>query len=742
MDILGYSNKLSAEPGESIDFMVSTDRATFDAALVRLVCGDDKPHGPGFKEIPMAASIAGRYTGRVQELRPGSFLLVPATDRLDLAAGFTLLARVFPTTPALGRAQGLIARWDPTRVHGYSLGLDDQGRLCLSIGDGQLRKETVTAEHALQSHAWYIVFGAYDPASGRLRVGYQRRETWGDPADQGAWEKSTAVTMAPRASDPLLVAAEHLDESASMPAAVGAFNGKIDGPLILDRPLADDDIRRIGRDPQVAPPTDSVVGCWDFSRDISTVQVRDLSRNRLHGTLFNMPMRACTGFSWTGTTTDWRDEPATYGAIHFHEDDLEDAGWDVDFQFSVPEGMPSGVYAAKVTTDSGEDYLPFVVRRPVGKPTAPVLLLLPTFSYLAYANEHKAWLNPERAAILGVPDIAKYVQSQDLYMRDHELLSLYEKHSDGSGVAYSSRLRPLLTIRPKYDKPLFRAPHNFNADLYIVDWLEHEGYRHDVATDDDLDHYGTDLLAPYKVVITGSHPEYWSAQMLDGLSGYLGEGGRLMYLGGNGFYWVTSVHSSRPHVIESRRGHSGTRAWASEPGECHHSTTGEPGGLWRNRGRAPQRIAGVGTTSLGCDRSLPYRRQADSFLEEARFIFEGVDSDAVIGDHGRLLDGAAGLETDRLDYALGTPPHARLLATATGFSEHYLGSIEDALESDAVKAGPANPDIRADMVYFTGPKGGAVFSVGSMAWTAALFVNGYNNAVSTITGNVLRAFQT
>ena len=40
--------------------------------------------------------------------------------------------------------------------------------------------------------------------------------------------------------------------------------------------------------------------------------------------------------------------PEEYGAIHFHDDDLGDANWDVDFEFTVPEGMRSGVYAARV----------------------------------------------------------------------------------------------------------------------------------------------------------------------------------------------------------------------------------------------------------------------------------------------------------------------------------------------------------------------------------------------------------
>ena len=39
----------------------------------------------------------------------------------------------------------------------------------------------------------------------------------------------------------------------------------------------------------------------------------------------------------------------------------------------------------------------------------------------------------------------------------------------------------------------------------------------DLITDDELHHEGAGLLANYKTVVTGSHPEYHTPQMLDGL---------------------------------------------------------------------------------------------------------------------------------------------------------------------------------------------------------------------------------
>jgi N,N-dimethylformamidase len=44
------------------------------------------------------------------------------------------------------------------------------------------------------------------------------------------------------------------------------------------------------------------------------------------------------------------------------------------------------------------------------------------------------------------------------------------------------------------------------------------------------------------------------------------------------------------------------------------------------------------------------------------------------------------------------------------------------------------------MVFYETPAGGAVFSVGSIAWWGALPVDGYDNDVARVTRNVLRRF--
>ena len=75
------------------------------------------------------------------------------------------------------------------------------------------------------------------------------------------------------------------------------------------------------------------------------------------------------------------------------------------------------------------------------------------------------------------------------------------------------------------------------------------------------------------------------------MKAWIDRGGRLMYMGGNGWYWRVAFHDELPGVIELRRAEDGIRPWIAEPGEYYHSFNGEYGGLWRRIGRAPNVMA-------------------------------------------------------------------------------------------------------------------------------------------------------
>jgi N,N-dimethylformamidase len=222
------------------------------------------------------------------------------------------------------------------------------------------------------------------------------------------------------------------------------------------------------------------------------------------------------------------------------------------------------------------------------------------------------------------------------------------------------------------------------------------------------------------------------------LEAFIEGGGRLIYLGGNGFYWKIGWHKELPGVIEVRRGEGGTRSWAGAPGETCLSTLGEPGGLWRALGQPPQRLVGVGYASEGFDSGAPYHRLPDSHDPRAAFIFEGI-GEGPIGDFG-AFGGAAALELDIADRALGTPAHALRLAESKDHSNIYVLTPEELVTNYPGTDGIESPLVRADMVFFETPAGGAVFSTGSIGWAASLAHAGYSNEVARITANVLRRF--
>ena len=181
------------------------------------------------------------------------------------------------------------------------------------------------------------------------------------------------------------------------------------------------------------------------------------------------------------------------------------------------------------------------------------------------------------------------------------------------------------------------------------------------------------------------------------------------------------------------------RAWAAAPGETFHAFDRRQGGLWTRLGRGPQSVVGVGFSAQGFDISGHYERLPDSYLEEAAFIFDGVGAEP-IGDFGLIGGGAAGLEVDRAAPELGTPPNALILAQSRNLTNTYLIVPEEFLETAPGLGADENLLARADMVFFTVTNGGAVFSVGSIAWAGSLFYNGYDNNVARITHNVLRRF--
>ena len=727
--ILGYSDRICVAPGESFDFKISCDGVTrYHADIVRLVCADPDPSGPGLLYDTLVTDATGWHVGRHQPVHAGSYVSVPPLDCPD---SFSVGAMIFPTAPGRG-AQTILGQWDASTGTGYALGLDDDGALSLTLGNGREPPLVVSTKSPLPARQWAFAAAGTDAETGDIWV-HQRilKPLALAPVESTAAEHAS-IGRLDTSRIPLLMAAHVESRNGDRIIAGGHYNGKIDRPRLVGGVLDPDSLQKIVESGS-ATAADSDVFAWDFSEEMAGTIVREISGNGPDGTTVNLPARGVTGFNWDGSVLDWRLAPEQYGAIHFHDDDLYDCGWETDFSWTVPSGIRSGFYAVRLSTDDDESWVSFFVRPQQGKPTAPIAFVASTATFMAYANTHHRM---DCDHIEHLYEGLLTFGETEVFLGEHRELggSHYDTHSDGSGVFYSSRLRPILNMRPGL------YTFNFINDSYVCAWLESMGQDYDVISDEDIEAEGAALLSQYTTVITGSHPEYFSIGMWDAFDRYQQAGGRHMYLGGNGFYWRIAYHPEIPGVIENRRGCAGVRTWEGEPGEDHLSFTGEPGGLWRTQGRAPQSLVGVGFSSCVFDKCTYYERTEQSHDPRVAFIFDGISDDARIGDFGQRGGGAAGLEMDRLDYALGTPPHALTVATSKNVGPGGVISVEEFITTPPVVDGEQLGMVRADIVFFETPNGGAVWSTGSIAWPTSLAHNDFDNNVARMTTNVLRRF--
>jgi N,N-dimethylformamidase len=724
--VVGYANAWSVGPGDRLEVKVSTyGEARYRADLVRVICGDDDPDHGIYLEEEIPAPFRGEYAGRTQVMPAGSHVIVSGGKLLGSLSSFTVQTWVFPTTPDAGE-QGLVALWDAETSTGFALHIDSSGALALRLGEAAISTGT-----QLAARRWHLVAGSYDAEAGTVHV-YQH--SMGRPFEASGTSSATgsAETGAGGCDAPLIMAAlPTRDDRAG--AIASHLNGKLDRPRLTARALASDEITALAWDAAPHERERDLVAAWDFSLHIGTDRITDVGRNRLHGHTVNLPSRGVKGFNWSGAEQSWRDAPHEYGAIHFHDDDHYDAGWDTDFDYVVPETLRSGVYGVRLRAGDDEWYITFFVRPPSGTATSKLAFLASTATYMAYANYR--WQMHNRYAEV-TESFWTTLDRGDAFLAEHPEIgmSTYDTHFDGSGVRYASRLRPVLNMGPK--TPLW----SFNPDTHILGWLEHCGIQYDVITDEDLHREGAPLLERYRAVLTGTHPEYYTTPMWEGLRSYIARGGRLAYLGGNGFIWRCAFSDQFPGALELRRAEDGIRYRDEEPGEYYLEFTGEYGGLWRRLGTSPQELVGVGTVAVGFDVSGWYRRTPASLDPRVDFVFDGIGEDERIGDFGILGGGASGSEIDAADPLLGTPPHTLVVASSEGHSLNtYLVPDETGFHHSAMD-GAQNPRVRADMTFFESPGGGAVFSVGSIAWAASLPHNHYDNNVSRLSKNVLRRF--
>lgn len=496
--IIGYVTPLSASAGQVLSFKISSsgDR-DFNAEVVRIDCADPNPDGPGMKLVPVAFPLAERYSGKQQETRAGSY--ATAAIKLGLATGRIACDLIVKPTLKKHDLQVLLALQSVSGQDGVALALCDGMLVVVSARSGYPDQLTDTGL-VLPLHQWRHINAGFDIEKGTVAIDIRNPEN--DDAI------GTVIACHSRADVISNVCLGALLRDGQQ----YCYNGLIEAPAI-----------RAG-DAGITWETLPLRYRWDLSQDMAAQEIAAMGAVSAPLTLFNLPTRAVRSSGWNGEQMDWKVAPEHYAAIFFHEDDLLDCNWETSVTLTIPEHIPSGVYGLVVRNSEGSDTIPFYVTPARGQARARILYLASTLTYQAYANH-------ARGNYAG--DLAERVRSWGAYPHNPDVVtafgaSTYNRHIDGAGIHLSSRLRPMLTMRPGYltfFDPRGSGLRHFVADSHLTDWLREKKMPFDVITDEELDDQGLDALSGYDVVITGSHPEYHTRRMLDAILAYRAAGG-------------------------------------------------------------------------------------------------------------------------------------------------------------------------------------------------------------------------
>lgn len=278
-------------------------------------------------------------------------------------------------------------------------------------------------------------------------------------------------------------------------------------------------------------------------------------------------------------------------------------------------------------------------------------------------------------------------------------------------------------------------------------WAEDAGYALDYATSEDLERV-PDLLAPYRLVLSVGHDEYWSAGMRDAVERFVAGGGNVAFLSGNTCYWQIRLEGARSVCFKHR--------FREDPANGGPATTT----IWSDPrlGRPENALTGVSFTRGGYARTAASVPRGSGGYEVHRpdhWLFAGTDL-----RRGDLLGAepvVVGYECDGCELALrdglpaptgadGTPADFVVLATApaTPFDAHttplplapggeyelefhaktLLGS-DDAASCDRLRHGHA--------VFGTYVRGGTVVTTGCTDWAYGLA----DPIVARVTRNLL-----
>ena len=445
--IHGYADRLSVAPGETIEFKVSCDEpGSYRADLVRLDPRRHQPRRPGLQGRGDRERDQRRRTpGRHQPIASGSHVIVDDEDgALALRGPFTLHAFVYPTTPGKD-GQRILGRRSAESGAGYAL--DDRGR----AAHAARRRASVSADVPLWASCWYSVGGTYDPATGQAYdLPGARAQLLQQPAlAHGRDPRARARERGGRRWPARLRHAardRRVRERGGRRRRPHARRGALQrqdrrAQAVRARALGERARRALERRRRRARPACSRTGTSPSAsaRAASRPTTSPTSAGSGHaGNCVNQPARGMTGWNWDCSEECYRHAPELYGAIHFHDDDLDDCRWDTDFALEVPGRPAERRLRAAPRPGRGRGPRPVLraarraaprrrtssssCRPPATSPTRT------TTSSTTCPSRSRSWATRR----------ASPSRTSTLYGNLDVGLSTYDVHSDGCGVCFSS----------------------------------------------------------------------------------------------------------------------------------------------------------------------------------------------------------------------------------------------------------------------------------------------------------------
>jgi hypothetical protein len=357
--------------------------------------------------------------------------------------------------------------------------------------------------------------------------------------------------------------------------------------------------------------------------------------------------------------------------------------WNPSYTLAVPSTWTSGVFVAVLTNAAGfQNYIQFVVRD--DSRTADLLYQLGVNTMQAYNN----WPDDNRTG-----------------------KSLYNFNSFGATT---------ITGTPRAAKVSFDRPYRDDGagglfewqrwDLYLIQWLEKNGY--DVVYSSDLDtHTNGARLLNFKGFLSSGHNEYWSKPMYDNVEAARDNGVNLAFFGANALYWQVRYEPSAAGVPNR------ILVCYKDPGidPVQGSTTTVQ---WRDPllNRPEQALMGVQFSDENGSQNFPYVVTNSSSWVYGNTGFTD----------GSSVQGIVGYEWDRFDSNYPPPP-------AVAGSWTLLGN--SATVTDVGSADSSNSSI------YQALSGAWVFASGTMSWSSGLSASGLADArIQQATTNVLNRF--